>query len=75
LTGRIEYYIMIAMGSLRNKVRNKQSNTELYRLSKGFKALTINHKKGVLKMAQGLLRVQKAHKAMAATNTCEAKCY
>jgi len=49
--------------------RKEQANTELSRLSKGFKALNVDHKKGVLKTAQGLLRIQRAHKAMAADNT------
>ena len=37
---------------------------ELSYLSIGFSALNINHKKGVLKTAQGLLRIQKTHKEM-----------
>jgi len=32
------------------------------------RALTIDHKKGVLKTAKGLLRIQRAHKTMAADN-------
>ena len=47
----------------------KQVNAELSRLSKGFKALTIDHQKGVLKTARGLLRVQRVCKTMAADNT------
>jgi hypothetical protein len=47
----------------------KQATTELYRLSKNFKALTINHKKGVLKTAKGLLRIQRTHKTLVADNT------
>jgi hypothetical protein len=46
----------------------KQVNEELSRLSKGFEALTIDHKKGVLKTARGLLRVQRAYKTMVADN-------
>ena len=37
---------------------------ELSRLSKGFSALNIDYKKGVLKTAQGLLRIQRTHKEM-----------
>jgi len=51
---------MIAMGSLRKR--------EIFHLRKGFKALTIDHQKGVLKTAQGLLRVQRGCKMMAADN-------
>ena len=35
---------------------------ELSRLSRGFSALNSGYKKGVLKTAQGLLRVQRTHK-------------
>jgi hypothetical protein len=48
---------------------SKQANTELYRLSKGFKSLTIDHKKRVLKTARGLLRVQRACKTVTADKT------
>jgi len=41
-------------------------NTELYRLSKGFKSLTIDHKKLVLKKARGLLSIQRACKTVTA---------
>jgi hypothetical protein len=44
--------------------KKEKINIELYHLSKGFKALTIDHKKGVLKTAQGLLKIQRTHKAM-----------
>jgi hypothetical protein len=37
-------------------------NKEISRLSKGFKPLNANFKKGVLKTAQRLLRIQRAHK-------------
>jgi len=50
--------------------RKEETNTEVSRLRKGFKALSVNHQKGVLKTAQGLLRIQKAHKTMTADNTC-----
>jgi len=60
---------MIAMSALRNKAMNEQANNELSRLSKGFKALNVDHQKGVLKTARGLLRIQRAHKARAADNT------
>jgi len=48
--------------------KKEQTNTELCRLSKGFRALTIDHQKGVLKTAQGLLRIQRAQKTMTADN-------
>jgi len=53
---------------MRNE-RKERDNTDLSRLSKGFKALNIDHKKGVLKTAQGLLKIQKVHKAMITDNT------
>ena len=61
MTGHIASDIMLAMGSLRK--------TELYRLRKGFKALTIDNQKGVLKTARGLLRVQRGCKTMTADKT------
>jgi hypothetical protein len=48
--------------------KKEQINAELYRLSKDFKALTIDHQKGVLKTAQGLLRVQRVCKTMTTDN-------
>jgi hypothetical protein len=54
---------------MKNVGMRKQVNAELSRLSKGFKALTIDHQKGVLKTAQGLLRIQRAYKTMVADNT------
>jgi hypothetical protein len=60
---------MIAMGSLRKRETREQINAELYRLGKGFKALTIDYQKEVLKTAWGLLRIQKACKMMLADNT------
>jgi len=60
---------MLAMGSFRNERIKEQLNAEICRLRKGFKALTIDHKKGVLKTAKGLLRIQRAHKTMVADNT------
>ena len=54
---------MIAMGSCRNNEKVKeQFDKELSRLSSGFSALNSGYKKGVLKTAQGLLRIQKTHK-------------
>jgi hypothetical protein len=47
-----------------NKNR-KKNNEELNRLNKNFTALNINHKKFVLKTAQGLLRIQREYKEMA----------
>jgi hypothetical protein len=60
---------MIAMGSLRKREIKEQLNVEICHVRKGFKALTIDHQKGVLKTARGLLRVQRVCKAMAAGNT------
>jgi hypothetical protein len=54
---------------MKNAETKEQINTELYRLSKGFKALNLDHQRGVLKTAQGLLRVQRAYKTMAADNS------
>jgi len=48
--------------------KKAQANTELYRLSKGFKALNVDHQKGVLKTAQGLLRIQRVCKTMTVDN-------
>ena len=44
-------------------------NTEIYHLRKGFEGLTIDHQKGVLKTARGLLRIQRVCKTMTADNT------
>jgi hypothetical protein len=60
---------MIAMGSLRKRETRKEISTELSHLSKGFQALTIDHQKGVLRTARGLLRIQRAHKMMVTDNT------
>jgi hypothetical protein len=54
---------------MKNVGISKQVNEELSRLSKGFEALTIDHQKGVLKTARGLLRVQRAYKSMVIDNT------
>jgi hypothetical protein len=48
--------------------KREQINAELSRLSKGFKTLNVDHKKGVLKTARGLLGIQRAHKAMVTDN-------
>jgi hypothetical protein len=53
---------------MKTEEMRKQTNTEIFRLRKCFKALTIDHQKRVLKTAKGLLRIQKAHKTMAADN-------
>jgi len=45
--------------------KKEQFNDELSRLRKSFTTLNIDYKKGVLKTAQGLLRIQKANKEMA----------
>ena len=63
------YNIMIAMGSLRKNEIKEQTNVELPHLCKAFEALTTNNKKGVLKTARGLLRIQRAHKTMVVGNT------
>jgi hypothetical protein len=60
---------MIAMGSFRNKEMKEYVDAELYRLSKYFTALNVDHQKGVLKTARGLLRIQRAQKMMTADNT------
>jgi hypothetical protein len=60
---------MIAMGSFKKEVMKEQVDKELYRLGKDFKALTIVHQKGVLKTAQGLLRIQRVCKTMVTDNT------
>jgi len=54
---------------MKNEGMRKQINEELSRLSKGFKALTIDHQKKVLKAAHGLLRVQRVCKTKAMDNT------
>jgi len=46
--------------------KKEQLNIELYHLGKSFKALTVDHKKGVLKTARELLKIQRTHKAMTA---------
>jgi len=66
LTGHIESYIMLAMSSCGNNGKaGEQFDKELSRLSRGFSALNSGYKKGVLKTAQGLLRIQRKneHKA------------
>ena len=63
------YNMMFAMGSLRKKETKEQLNIEICHLRKGFKALTTNHKKWVLKAACGLLRIQRTQKKIAVDNT------
>jgi hypothetical protein len=46
--------------------KKEQFNDELSRLGKGFSALNNDYKKGVLKTAQGLLKIQRTHKEMTA---------
>jgi len=55
---------MVAMRSLKNANVKEQLNTEICGLRKSFKALTADHKKGILKTAKGLLRIQRSHKKM-----------
>jgi len=47
---------------MKNGKMKGKFNQELSRLSSGFNALNIDYKKGVLKTAQGLLKIQKANK-------------
>jgi len=49
--------------------KKEQVNTEICHLRKGFEALTIDHQKGVLKTARGLLRIQRAYKTIVENNT------
>jgi hypothetical protein len=55
---------MVAMSSFGNEETNERLTAEIGLLRKGFEALTGDHKKEVLKTAQGLLRVQKARETM-----------
>ena len=63
------YNIMIAMGSSKKREIKEQLNLEICHLRKGFEALTIDYRKGVLKTARGLLRIQKGYKTMVENNT------
>jgi hypothetical protein len=47
----------------------EQINKEIIRLRKWFRSLNTDYKKGVLKTAQGLLRIQRVHKEVIADNT------
>jgi len=49
---------------MKNEKMKGKLDKELSRLSRGFSALNSGYKKGVLKTAQGLLRVQRTHKEM-----------
>ena len=51
---------------MKSEKTRRQDNKELYRLSEGFKALNIDHKRRVVKTAQVLLRVQRTHKEVIA---------
>lgn len=62
LTGSIDSYIMVPMRSCRNNENTGQLKEEISHLRKGFTALQIDYKRGVLKTAQGLLKVQKMYK-------------
>jgi len=59
---------MVAMGSCRND-ENKRFNKEISCLSKGFTALNVDCKKGVLKTAKGLLRIQRMNRETAGDGT------
>ena len=54
---------------MKNGKKKEKFIKELSRLSKGFTALNIDHKKGVLKTAQGLLEIQKMHRGMVVEGT------
>ena len=54
---------------MKTEVMNKQVDTELYRLGKGFKALTADHKKWILKAACGLLKIQRTQNKIVVDNT------
>jgi hypothetical protein len=61
---------MVAMGSCKNDEKVKEKiDKELSRLRKSFSDLNIDYKKGVLKTAQGLLRIQRAHKEITEDGT------
>jgi hypothetical protein len=45
---------------MKSKARQQEVNGELYELRKDFKDLTLDGKRGVLKTAKGLLKVQKS---------------
>jgi hypothetical protein len=60
---------MVAMSSCGDNEKKEQFNDELSRLRKGFTALNIDYKKGVLKTAQGLLKIQKTQKEMIVDGT------
>ena len=49
--------------------KKEQVNMEICHVRKGFEALTIDHQKGVLKTARGLLRIQRAYKTIVENNT------
>jgi hypothetical protein len=51
---------------MENDESREQISGELRCLSKGFEALNSAYKRGVLKTAQGLLRVQRTHKELVA---------
>ena len=66
MTGHIVIYIMVAMGSCKNNEKVKEKiDKELSHLRKSFTTLNIDYKKGILKTAQELLKIQKANKEMA----------
>jgi hypothetical protein len=51
------------------KKMEEQIDKEIIRLRKGFTNLNMDYKRGVLKSAQGLLRIQRTYKAMITDNT------
>jgi len=54
--------------------KNKQLKDEVSRLRKGFDALEIDYKKGVLETAQGLLRIQRNYRKLTANDAGHAVC-
>jgi len=49
--------------------KKEQFNEELAQLSKSFTTLKLDYKKGVLKTAQGLLKIQRKHKELVVDRT------
>ena len=65
LTGCIEINIILVMSfSGNDKKVKEQPDKELSRISEIFGALSIHHKKGILKTSRGLLRIQKTSREM-----------
>jgi hypothetical protein len=54
---------------MKNEEMRKRLNSEICVLCESFGTLATENKKSVLKTARGLLRIQKAQKAMISDNT------